>query len=71
MKDLASNQAFSANSHLPIAGYAVICESLQCDEKPVDIAMYATWSKKFCVVCLVCCEVQLCVMFNRWYIQSL
>ena len=43
MRDLASNhQAYSANSHLPIAGYAVICESLQSDEKPVDMAMYAT-----------------------------
>ena len=32
----------SANSQLPIVGYAVICESLQSDEKSVDIAMYAT-----------------------------
>ena len=29
----------SANSQLPTVGYAVICESLQSDEKSVDIAM--------------------------------
>ena len=71
MRDLACNQAYNANSQLPIVGSAVICESLQSDEQPVDIAMYATWNKKFCVVCLVCCEVELCVMFNIWCIQSL
>ena len=32
----------SVNSQLHIVGYAVICEPLQSDEKPVDIAMYAT-----------------------------
>ena len=42
MRDLASNQVYSdANLQLPTVEYAVICESLQSDEKSVGITMYA------------------------------